>query len=85
MTGRLCSNSKVAGCLHQPRSKVILPDSIDPDPHGERILRIDDRLGQFQSTTAALERSRFRSGNDRDKVPGDFRTAIRRISASEDP
>ena len=56
MRGRFGSHAKVAGSLDQACTKMVCPHAIGDYPRGEWVRRINDPLGEFQSSAAFLER-----------------------------
>ena len=85
VAGCFSPDSEVARRPYQSDAEMILPDAVDPDASGEGIGGIDDRLGQFQPSTADLKRDRLWSRHHRDEMAGDFLATIGRISSAKDP
>src|SRR3954466_11059030 len=67
--GRIGPETKVAWSTHQGRSEMVHPDPVDNYSAGRRVVRVDDRFGQFQAAASVLERLAFIPGNNLEK-PG---------------
>src|SRR6185295_16489308 len=53
MNGALAVESKIAGCVHDSSSEMPLPNSIDDDPHRNRLL--EDRFGKLEASAPFRE------------------------------
>src|SRR5262245_63604662 len=60
--GWVASQAEVAGSGDQPLAEVPVPDAVDDDPGGERVLRVDDRLGQLEPAAPLPKRPPFGTG-----------------------
>ena len=64
-----CSpRAEVAWCRYQAAPEVVHPNAIDDHSCCQRVCRINDRFGQFQSATAFLKRLPFLSRKYRQKL-----------------
>src|SRR5262249_22124893 len=64
--GALAGGSKVTRRVHDPRSEMCFPDSIDENSHCERLFC--DRFGKFQAAASLRERLRVAFGKKTEEV-----------------
>lgn len=62
MRGMAATESEVAGCFHQPGTKVVVPQPIHDDSASQRIRRRGDPIGECFATVTVgrLRRAEFR-------------------------
>ena len=85
MAWRIGTQPKVAGRAHQPFAEVVHPDPVHPHPRGQRVLRIDDRAGQFEPAATVSEGYPIGPGKHFEKLPRHGFALVRRIAAAKDP
>ena len=84
MGGAFRSHPKIAGRMHQGFAKMIHPYSIHKNAGGQRIVRTDNRFGQFQSTAAVLEGLAFSPGQKPYKSNGNLLTPVTGLAPDKD-
>ena len=77
------AQAKVAGGLDQAGAEVVLPDAVDHDAGGERVIGRGDGSGQFEAAVALLERTAVGTGQHFEKAAWDFGPRLRRAAAAE--
>ena len=55
MSGALTTLTEIGGRAHDPLTEMVLPDAIDGNTRGERIVRAGNPLRQIQSATPFLD------------------------------
>src|SRR2546423_15266759 len=81
MRWRFAASAKVAGCRNQSVAKMPQPDAVDDDAGGEGIVFIGDGLSELEPAGAVLEGLAIGTGENREKLAGDFLGLSRRIVA----
>ena len=76
MSRRIGAEAEVARRLHQRRSEVMRPNSIDDDARRQRVRRRDDRLCEFHAAAAIRERLAFGAGDNGEELTRHARPAI---------
>src|SRR5438874_6680741 len=84
MRWRFAASAKVAGRRNQSVAEMPQPDAVDDDAGGEGIVFIGDGLSEFEPAGAVLKWLAIGTGENREKLAGNFITFHRRIAAFED-
>jgi hypothetical protein len=63
----------------------MFPQTIDPDTRSQRVARVGDGPGQFQSAAAVFERLAVRTGDHLQKLTRNSRTGRPRVAPLENP
>jgi hypothetical protein len=83
VAGPFAQDAEVAASGHQPAAEVVLPDTVDHDPRGQRVVARGDRTGELEPAAAARKRCLI-TPKDRQEMPGDLGTRRAGIAADQE-
>ncbi len=85
MRGRPAHGAEVVGGFDESFAEMVLPDAVDHDARGQRVLRAGDMGGKLAATAAGFLRRNEGAAEHGDKPSRDFLAEIERLAALLDP